>query len=178
MESSGIRIGNVTIHRILFPENKVSLRYTIDGYLNFDNLINLMEELSIVKFVVGNKKLGTQMLLDMKNLIQNFKKDKNLIEDYLKEIQQEKNIIEIKVEGPYKRFLIYMLCKIFNYDCEKITDKGTKIYSCKHFSSTGECGCDYVPRRLYKYRGDNSYDDSEAYYNVPYTYKIGVRIKK
>jgi hypothetical protein len=64
------------------------------------------------------------------------------------------------------------------YKYEKIVKHEINHIGCNEFrtSNYGICGCDNVPRKFWKYRAGNNYEDTIAYYDIPHTSKLGVRI--
>jgi hypothetical protein len=64
-------------------------------------------------------------------------------------------------------------------------ENGTKYIGCNEYNIkqcgilySEICGCDYAPKHFWKYHVTNSYGDDIAYSNMPWTYKVGVRIFK
>ncbi|CAH6419826.1 Hypothetical protein HVR_LOCUS907 [uncultured virus] len=80
------------------------------------------------------------------------------------------------------RGICYNICKLYGYKYERIFEHGRKYIGCNEYLPKNrshdleQCGCDFAPRNFHKYHVTNSYDDDIAYSNIPFTYKLGVRI--
>ncbi|CAH6419188.1 Hypothetical protein HVR_LOCUS386 [uncultured virus] len=88
---------------------------------------------------------------------------------------------ELLSRNRWVRGICYNLCKLYGHRFEKIVEHGRKYVGCneylpKNANPWDGCGCEHAPEKFHKYHVGNSYNDDIAYSNIPYTYKLGVRI--
>ena len=105
---------------------------------------------------------------------------KERVEKFLLLIQ---STTEILTESRIDRYVIYKLCEIMNIKYERIDEHGTRIFQCcgfkgPHSDPDKDCGCADVPNKIKKYETGLDYDDKYMQYQVPWTYKRGIRLLK
>jgi len=92
--------------------------------------------------------------------------------------------LDLLTKSSTDRYVIYKLCDILNIKYERIELHSTRIFMCDKFigpnteyhESGRVCGCGNVPNKYKKYEIGLDYDDFYKQYEIPWTYKLGVRI--
>jgi len=157
-----------------YGRDRTSVAWSIRGRVTYDDIVELFLSIDKADFIEPVK----DKLNKRKDKWKGFLELKELIEEYLFLFQAPDNFVEIKTRNGKERFVIYTLCKVFGYPFQKILSHCKRLIGCNQFSFTGGCGCGNVPSRFAKYRAGNNYEDTVAYYKIPYTYKEGVVVFK
>lgn len=111
-------------------------------------------------------------------------KHKEYIEQFLPIIQDNKHrSLDILTGSPTKRYVIYTLCRMLDIRHERIEKHGNRHFTCYEFPGPNRvkkytrCGCANVPDKwMDKYEKGLDYDDLYRQFEVPWVYKLGVRI--
>ena len=119
----------------------------------------------------------------MKDNLEGLRLNSELIEKYLKIIQNtDKIVLEINSENKLERYIIYSLCRLFGYKYEKIIHNSKLMIGCDKFSDFKDsCGCINAPlwfRDHYdpKYPSRLDYDAIIIYKYIWNSHITGVKI--
>jgi len=151
-----------------------NFKIDFDGNIQISGHINYNDIVEILTFIKINR---IKRFKKINDLI----KHKDIIEKYLPIIQNNKEpVLEILTRASDDRYVIYKLCDILSLRYERIEIHKTRTFECCEFdgpyTEENGCGCGNVPKKFKKYEADLDYDDQYMLYEVPWTYKMGVRI--
>lgn len=168
----------ITTIRKFFPfRNEKNDRISLNG----SGIVKVHGKLVYTDILYIVNKLGSKKPSKIyKNLgYSTFLQNKVIVEKVLNLLQQEERQehIDIATGSGVYRYIIYKLCEFLGLRFIRIDRKGTNTLECRDFSLCDTvCGCDNVPAKIKKYENGLDWDDRYFQYEVPWTWKIGVRV--